>query len=313
MNSLLAIALVVLGQAEVVPEATPAATVTPAPAPANPTVAAEPAPTPTPTPAPIATPAAPSRLFDSLLVDFEIGAAYLFQNDGRYGANGTSYTAADVGQQRNLAVALRLAIEARLARRHTIIATWAPLDLTTRTTLTRDFTFQTTTFASGTVVDHRYLFDGYRLSYLFGIVRVPRFFLGAGASVQVRNASVEFRTVDASPTLFAVERDIGVVGALKLRARFDGGLIYAQADVDIFNTFGLGLPFALTKWTTRSTESVWVAFARDASVARKTVVSPIATRLGSNAAFVTSIRGLPPKPSSESARGLPALIDVRNA
>lgn len=182
----------------------------------------------------------PRRLFDSFTADFEIGATYLFQNDGRYGVNGSTYTAAEVGQQRNLAVGTRLALEAQLGR-HTLIATWAPLDLTTRTTLTRDFTFQTTTFANGTVVDHRYLFDGYRLSYLFGIVRVPRFYLGAGASVQVRNASVEFRTVDTSPALFAVERDIGVVGAVKLRARFDGGLIYAQADVDFFNTFGAGL------------------------------------------------------------------------
>lgn len=233
MNSLLVVALVILGQAEVAPEATPAAVI-PAPAPASPTVAVE--------PAPVAAAAEPPRLFDSLLVDFEVGAAYLFQNDGRYGANGSSYTAAEVGQQRNLAVALRLAIEARLARRHTVIATWAPLDLTTRATLTRDLTFQTTTFADRSVVDHRYLFDGYRLSYLFGLVQGSRFTLGVGASLQVRNASVEFRTVDTAPAVFAVERDIGLVGALKVRARFDAGVLYAQADVDFFNTFGLGLP-----------------------------------------------------------------------
>lgn len=193
-------------------------------------------------PTPVAPPPGPRAwLLDSLLVDFEVGAAYLFQNDGRYGANGTSYTAAEVGQQRNLAVALRLAIEARIAR-HTLIATWAPLDLTTRTTLTRDLTFQTTTFADKTVVDHRYLFDGYRLSYLFGLVQGSRFTLGVGASVQIRNASVEFRTVDTTPAVFAVERDIGVVGAFRVRARFDAGVLYAQADVDFFNTFGLGLP-----------------------------------------------------------------------
>ncbi len=236
MNSLLVIALMVLGQAEVAPEPTPAAAVTPAPAPSSPTVPSDPAPAPAPAPA------APSPLFDSLIADFEIGAAYLFQNDGRYGANGSSYTAAEVGQQRNLAVGLRLAIEARLARRHTIIATWAPLDLTTRATLTRDLTFQTTTFADRSVVDHRYLFDGYRLSYLFGLVQTSRFTLGVGASLQVRNASVEFRTVDTAPAVFAVERDIGLVGALKVRARFDAGVLYAQADVDFFNTFGLGLP-----------------------------------------------------------------------
>lgn len=230
---MLVIALVLLGQAEVAPETTPA------PVPVVPPAAAAPiAPVAT---APAAVPVSPSPLFDSFLVDFEVGAAYLFQNDGRYGANGTAYTAAEVGQQRNLAVALRLAIEARIGR-HTIIATWAPLDLTTRATLTRDLTFQTTTFANQTVVDHRYLFDGYRLSYLFGLVDVARFTLGVGASFQVRNASVEFRTVDASPAVFAVERDIGLVGAIKLRARFDAGILYAQADVDFFNTFGLGLP-----------------------------------------------------------------------
>jgi len=234
MHPLLLAAAVVLVQ---LPEtAAPAAVPLPAeprtaPAAAEPAVAVPGGPAATPT----------ARLFDSLLVDFEVGAASLFQNDGRYGANGTKYTAAEVGQQRNLAVALRLAIEARLAR-HTIIATWAPLDLTTRATLTRDLTFQTTTFADRSVVDHRYLFDGYRLSYLFGLLQGSRFTLGVGASLQVRNASVEFRTVDTSPAVFAVERDIGLVGALKVRARFDAGVLYAQADVDFFNTFGLGLP-----------------------------------------------------------------------
>ncbi len=228
MNSLLMVALVVLGQVEAAETKSDALTTPLA------------APTPTPTPAPAAAPPVPSRLFDSLLVDFEVGAAYLFQNDGRYGVNGSQYTAAEVGQQRNLAVGFRLAIEARIAR-HTVIATWAPLDLTTRTTLTRDLTFKGTTFADTTVVDHRYLFDGYRLSYLFNLVQVSRFTLGVGASVQVRNASVEFRTVDTSPAVFVVERDIGLVGAIKLRARFDAGILYAQADVDFFNTFGLGL------------------------------------------------------------------------
>jgi hypothetical protein len=189
---------------------------------------------------PLAVAPVPLRLFDSFLVDFEVGAAYLFQNDGRYGANGSSYTAADVGQQRNLVAALRLAIEARVGR-HTMIATWAPLDLTTRATLSQDLTFRTTTLTQGTVVDHRYLFDGYRLSYLFGFVPTSRFTFGVGLSLQVRNASVEFRTVDSTPAAFVVERDIGLVGALKARARFDAGVLYAQADVDFFNTFGIGL------------------------------------------------------------------------
>ncbi len=243
MHDLLFVALLVLGQAEVASEPT-----TPAASSSTPAAESAPVPAPEPPPAAMAAPApasapppAPSFLFDSLLVDLEVGPAYLFQNDGRYGPNGTAYSAAEVGQQRNLAIALRLAIEGRVGR-HTLIATWAPLDLTTRTTLTRDLTFRDTTFADRSVVDHRYLFDGYRLSYLFGFVQTSRFTLGGGLSLQVRNASVEFRTVDTAPAVFAVERDIGLVGAIKLRARFDAGILYAQADVDFFNTFGLGLP-----------------------------------------------------------------------
>jgi hypothetical protein len=240
MTPLLVVGLLLTQTPEAAPAESAAPATTPAPAPDTKTPDSSAANAPGPTASAPAPPPS-ARLFDSLVVDYEVGAVYLFQNDGRYGANGSAYTAREVGQQRNLAVAQRLAIEARLAR-HTLIATWAPVDLTTRTTLTRDFTFQSSTFPNQTVVDHRYLFDGYRLSYLFGLVRASRFTLGVGASVQVRNASVEFRTVDAALAQFAVERDIGVVGALKVRARFDADILYAQADVDFFNTFGLGLP-----------------------------------------------------------------------
>lgn len=188
---------------------------------------------------PLAVPA-PPRAFDSLTADYEVGPVYLFQNEGRYGANGTLYTARDVGQQRNLIIGQRLSAEAQMGR-HTVIALWAPLDLTTRVTLGRDLVFTGTTFAEGTVVDSRYLFDGYRLSYLYRLVPGQRFSLQVGASVQVRNASVEFRTVDASPAVFSVERDIGLVAAIKARIRYDAGVVYAMADADFLNTFGIGL------------------------------------------------------------------------
>jgi len=182
----------------------------------------------------------PRRALTSLTVDYEVGPLYIFQNDGRYGANGTSYTAAQVGQQRNLVLSQRLSAEARRGN-HTLILLWAPLDLTTRATLSQTLTFQDTTLPAGTVVDHRYLFDGYRLSYLYGFLQDRRLSFNVGASLQVRNASVEFRTVDAAPPLFLVERDIGLVFAVKGRARFDAGPVWAQLDADFINTFGIGL------------------------------------------------------------------------
>jgi hypothetical protein len=188
--------------------------------------------------------AQPQRLFDSVVADYETGPLFIFQNDGRYGANGTAYSARDVGQQRNLVVSQRLSAEAQRGR-HTLIALWAPLDLTTRVTLATDLTFQGTTFAGGAIVDHRYLFDGYRLSYLYRLAPGPRFSFHLGASVQVRNASVEFRSVEGSAPTFKVERDIGLVFALKARAKLDAGVVYGQVDADVINTFGLGVPGGL--------------------------------------------------------------------
>src|SRR6478735_2640004 len=96
----------------------------------------------------------------SLVVEGEIGPAYIFQNDNRFGAEGTQYSARDVGQQRNLIIGKRLSVEAGLGERHTVILLYAPFDLTTRVTLGRDIRFRDTTFFAGEVVDSRYLFDG---------------------------------------------------------------------------------------------------------------------------------------------------------
>jgi hypothetical protein len=236
-----ALSAAVLSQAEpvaVAAPAQPAVEVTPAEVkPADEVKPAAPAEAAAPAGEPVA---APSRALDSLTIDYEVGGLFIFQNDGRYGAGGTQYSARDVGQQRNLAVAQRLSLEAQFGR-HTLIALWAPLDLTTRVTLSKDLVFRDVALASGGVFDHRYLFDGYRLSYLFRALKARGFSLSVGGSVQVRNASVEFRSVDSAPAQFVVERDIGLVIAVKGRLRYDAGPLYAMLDADFINTFGIGL------------------------------------------------------------------------
>jgi hypothetical protein len=88
-------------------------------------------------------------------------------------------------------------------------------------------------------VAHRYLFDGYRAGYLYGLVsNGGPLKLQVGASLQVRNASVEFATLDGS--LFDRETDIGLVFAVKARLRYDfpWGL-WAMLDADGLSSFGL--------------------------------------------------------------------------
>jgi hypothetical protein len=176
---------------------------------------------------------------DSLVVDYEGGALWIGQNDGRYGRDGTLYNAGTVGQNANLLKAERLSGEARFFDRHTVVLLYAPLDVTTRVRLDAPLTFRDTTFASGTVVDHRYLFDGFRASYLYRFFQGGGWTIDGGGSLQIRNALVGM--TDVAGKAYAAERDIGLVPALKARVRYDTAWgPYALWEADGLGTLGFG-------------------------------------------------------------------------
>jgi hypothetical protein len=168
---------------------------------------------------------------------YETGPAAIFQNDGEYGVDGTRYHASDVGQTRNLLRVERTSVELGLGR-HAFILLYAPFEVTTRATLDEELRFRGATFASGAVIDHRYLFDGYRASYLYRLLEGARLSLDLGGSLQIRNAEVAFATADGS--LRESENDIGVVFALKARLRHTTAAgPWAELEADALSTFGL--------------------------------------------------------------------------
>ncbi len=179
---------------------------------------------------------APAQAGPEVTLGFEVGPAYIAQNDGRYGEDGTAYDAGDVGQQKNLVIAERTSLELASGR-HRAILLYAPFEVTTRVTLDEDLRFRDTRFPAGTVVDHRYLFDGYRASYLYralaGAVSID-----VGASLQIRNADVAFTSVNGA--LHASQDDIGLVGALKGRLRYQATAErWAELEADALSTSGL--------------------------------------------------------------------------
>lgn len=182
---------------------------------------------------------AQAATLDSLVVDYEGGGLWIGQNDGRYGTNGTLYNAGTVALNANLVKAERLSAEARFLERHTLVLLYAPLDVTTRVRLDAPLTFRDATFASGTVIDHRYLFDGFRASYLYRFFQGNGWTIEGGGSLQVRNALVS--VTDVTGAAFAAERDIGLVPALKVRLRYDTTLgPYALWEADGLGTPGFG-------------------------------------------------------------------------
>jgi hypothetical protein len=182
----------------------------------------------------------PTSLLDDLTLDYEGGALAFFQNEQRYGSQGTLYTHGTIAQDRNLFAAQRVSLEARALDRHTVIFLYAPLDVTTRVTLGSPITFRDQTFPAGAVVDHRYLFDGVRATYLYRTLAYRGLTVDLGATLGVRNAEVSLSQVDG--TRFAPERDIGPVPALRARLRYDPGQgAYALYDLDAGGTLpGVG-------------------------------------------------------------------------
>jgi hypothetical protein len=174
---------------------------------------------------------------DDAVLDYEAGLGAIFQNDSRYGANGTSFGAADVAQTDNVYPVQRLSLRLHFATRHEVRATYIPIDVTTRTTLTKGINFNDTTFATGDVVDFRYLFDGTRLTYLYHLVQDSRWRAAVGGLFQLRNARVAIN--DVAGERQAAESDIGPVGALSAMVRHtrDNG-VYGQLDAAGFSTFG---------------------------------------------------------------------------
>ena len=179
---------------------------------------------------------APARGLRATLV-YETGPSYILQNDGEYGADGTRYGADDVGQQDNLVRTSRTSLELAHGR-HALILLYAPVAVATEVELARDLQFRDEAFLAGTLVEHRYLFDGYRASYLYTLRGGPLTF-EVGGSLQIRNAAVTFTATSLQQR--ATETDIGLVPALKARLwwRPRAAGVWAALEADGFSTFGL--------------------------------------------------------------------------
>jgi len=148
-----------------------------------------------------------------------------FSNDGTY----FSYT--KNGGQDNLFFVSRLSLDWRLSRRSTLTFLYQPLSLVTRDMLEGDLRVDGLDFPAGTPMEFTYNFPFYRLSYLYDFDTTPENELAVGLSFQIRNATIEFASIDGK--LFRSNHDVGPVPILKFRWRhvYDTGFwLGAEAD-----------------------------------------------------------------------------------
>jgi hypothetical protein len=169
--------------------------------------------------------------------------------------SGTSSDKGDVfnyvtqGSQDNLVPFSRFEVDASLFEKHHLIFLYQPLTIETQAEITDTFEFNQVTYNAGSgFLDLTYAFDFWRVSYLYDFIEPGGFFLSAGLSLQVRNASIIFKASDTDDG--TVSNNIGPVPIVKLKFGYewDNG-VYVLFDGDGFyasNKFFNGADYPFT-------------------------------------------------------------------
>jgi len=151
----------------------------------------------------------------------------------QFGRGNAYFDYVDEGGQDALFAFQRLSAEFAFGDRHRAILLYQPLRLESEVVLERDIRIEGTTFPEGTSMDLVYGFPFFRASYLYDFAEAEDREIAAGASLQLRNATIVFSSADGS--LREANRDVGPVPILKFRARFPlGGDYWVGGEIDGF-------------------------------------------------------------------------------
>jgi hypothetical protein len=148
---------------------------------------------------------------------YELGFIDVLSHTVQFGSDGTQFDYVEEGKQNILFPFQRLSGEIHFGPRHAFIFLYQPLDIRTEALLTRDVIVDELTFPADTPVELRYGFDFYRLSYLYDFSRRKDREIAIGLSLQLRNASIWFKSADGS--LFRINQDVGPVPIFKFRGQ----------------------------------------------------------------------------------------------
>jgi len=162
----------------------------------------------------------------------EIGYVAVLDHKIQFSNSGTEIDYVKEGGQDNLYPVSRFSLEADLNPKNTIVFLYQPLRIESTALLERDLVIDDLVYPAGSGVNFLYNFPFYRISYLREFMsNNPKYSFAFGATVQIRNATITFESLDG--TLFRRNADVGIVPALKLRTRANfNDRLYAEIEAD---------------------------------------------------------------------------------
>jgi len=185
----------------------------------------------------------------------ELGFVDVPHNVIQYGKGTDSFDFVTQGGQEILFPYSRFRIDIGLGerQRHFVGLLYQPLTFETVTQFEKTLTIDTETFNEGQVVDLVYGFDFWRGTYEYRIVDGEHWTVDAGASLQLRNASIRFKAQEQNDeNELVVSQGTGPVPALRAQARYTtNARFWVEAEADGFyasNTFINGAEYPFTGW-----------------------------------------------------------------
>ena len=150
----------------------------------------------------------------------ELGFLGVFDHKIQFGNAGTYFDYKEDGGQDVLFSFVRPSLELEVNKRNTFIFLIQPLRIESKVYLENDLVVDDLVFPQASGVQLLYNFPFYRFSYLREVMpKKENWSLELGGTVQIRNATISFESLDGSR--FRTNRDVGIVPALKVRTRYD--------------------------------------------------------------------------------------------
>ncbi len=169
----------------------------------------------------------------SVQLSMEQGFLGVIDHRIQFDKKGTYFDYRKSGGQDILFAFSRFGMDMRVGTRHIFVLLYQPLKLETTASVRDSLVVDRQVFEPGTPMRFVYAFPFYRVSWMYDFSRSKATMLGAGISLQIRNARIVFESLDG--TRYRDNRDIGPVPVLKFHARhhFDNGF-YCGAEADGF-------------------------------------------------------------------------------
>lgn len=159
-----------------------------------------------------------------VFLETEQGFFAVLKHTLQFGEDGTVFDYRTMGGQEILYPFERYLAGLEISGRHRVSFLYQPLTLVTNVRFKEDVRIDGVTFPAETPMELTYGFPFYRVTYGYDFLASPSAALGAGAALQLRNASIRFR--DLSGDSLTVNQNLGPVPAVYLFAglNFPGGL-----------------------------------------------------------------------------------------